>query len=119
MKVVLQDIVRDVAKATKLAIPDARVVVRRLLSTLEEGLLSGQRIEIRDFGVFKTKIVRGKKGRDMARNLSISLPAYTKVSFKAGKNLKNIFRNLPEAPPPAVGEDGQLEMPILLEVVNR
>jgi len=54
MKVVLQDIVREVAKTTKLALPDARVVVNRLLSTLEEGLLNGQRIEIRDFGVFQT-----------------------------------------------------------------
>ena len=80
MKVVLQDIVREVAKTTKLALPDARVVVKRLLSTLEEGLISGQRIEIRDFGVFQTKIVSGKKGRDLSRNLPISLSSYNKVS---------------------------------------
>lgn len=121
MKVVLQDIVREVSKTTKLALPDAQVVVRRLLSTLEEGLLSGQRIEIRDFGVFQTKIVSGKKGRDMARNLTLSLSSYKKVSFKPGKNLKRLFWNLPGGVEPAVLKSGQLEMPLLSErkVVNR
>jgi nucleoid DNA-binding protein len=110
MKVVLQDIVGQVSKATKLALPDARVVVRRLIATLEEGLISGQRIEIRDFGVFQTKIVSGKKGRDLSRNLSMPLPSYKKVSFKAGKNLKKLFWNLPEDQKPPVSKSGQMEM---------
>ena len=110
MKVVLQDIVREISKATKLALPDAQVVVKKLLSTLESGLLSGQRIEIRDFGVFQTKIVSGKKGRDLSRNLSIPLPAYKKVSFRAGKNVRKLFRELPQTPQTVVVKEGQLEM---------
>jgi integration host factor subunit beta len=114
MKVVLQDIVREVSKTTKLALPDAKVVVKRLLATLERGILAGQRIEIRDFGVFQTKIVSGKKGRDLSRNLSIPLPAYKKVSFKAGKHLRKVFWNLPSDKEPAVSKDGQLEMSLLI-----
>ena len=117
MKVVLQDIVREVSKTTKFALPEAQVVVRKLLSTLEKGLLTGQRIEIRDFGVFQTKIVSGKKGRDLSRNLAMPLPSYKKVSFKAGKNLRKLFWNLPEKKEPEVSPDGQLEMPLM--VVNR
>jgi nucleoid DNA-binding protein len=117
MKLVLQDIVREVSKTTKLALPDAQVVVKRLLSTLEKGLISGQRIEIRDFGVFQTKTVSGKKGRDLSRNLAIPLPSYKKVSFRAGKNLRKLFWNLPEKKEPAVAPNGQLEMPLM--VVNR
>lgn len=116
MKLVTQDIVRQVSKATKLALPDAQVVVRKLLSSMEEALLNGQRIEIRDFGVFQTKIVSGKKGRDLVRNLSIQLPSYKKVSFKAGKNLKRLFWNLPEAKQPPVSR-GQLDM--FQEAVNQ
>ena len=118
MKVVLQDIVREVSKATKLALPDAKVVVKRLISTLEAGLLNGDRIEIRDFGVFQTKIVSGKKGRDLSRNLPISLSSYTKVSFKPGKNLKRHFWRLTGEKAAAVSKDGQLEMP-WLEAVNQ
>src|SRR6185369_6213675 len=110
MKVVLQDIVREISKATKLALPDAQVVVKKLLSTLEGGLLSGQRIEIRDFGVFQTKIVSGKKARDLSRNLTIPLPAYKKVSFRAGKNVRKLFRDLPQTTQAVVVKDGQLEM---------
>ena len=116
MKVVLQDIVREVAKATRLALPDAHVVVKRILSTLEHGLLSGQRIEIRNFGVFQTKAVLGRKGRDLARNIAIPLPTYLKVSFKASKNIRRLFRNLPEENAPAAAENGQLEL--FLEAVN-
>src|SRR6185369_10761536 len=110
MKLVLQDIVGDVSKTTKLALPDAKVVVRKLISALEQGLISGQRIEIRDFGAFQTKIVSGKKGRDLSRNLSLSLPAYKKISFKAGKKLKHSFRDLPEDKPRQEVKAGQMEM---------
>ncbi len=110
MKLVLQDIVGEVSKATKLAMPDAQVVVRRLLSTLEEGLKNRQKIEIRGFGVFQTKIVSGKKGRDLSRNLTLALPSYQKVSFKAGKNLKKLFWNLPEEKKTSAPPQGQLEM---------
>ena len=110
MKVVLQDIVLEVSKTTKLALPDARVVVEKLLSTLEEGLLRGGRIEIRDFGVFQTKIVSGKKGRDLSRNLSMVLPDYRKVSFKAGKNLKKLFWCQPEEKKAVPQPVGQLDM---------
>ena len=117
MKLVLQDIVAEVAKTTKLALPDAQVVVRRLLSTLEKGLLNGDRIEIRDFGVFQTKIVSGKKGRDLSRNLAMPLASYKKVSFRAGKNLRKLFWNLPDKQEPVISSGGQLEMPLM--VVNR
>jgi nucleoid DNA-binding protein len=111
MKLVLQDIVGEVSKAIRLPLPEAQVVVRCLLSTLEQGLKDGHRIEIRDFGVFQTKTVSGKKGRDLSRNLAITLPAYRKISFKAGKNLKKVFWDLPQDPKrlPVQGQ-GQLEM---------
>ncbi len=113
MKVVLQDIVGAVQKTTKLARPDAQVVVRRILKVLEEGLISGQRVELRNFGVFQTKIVSGRKGRDLNRNLTLTLPPYKKVSFRAGKNLRKLFRDLPDEP--KVLKNGQLEMPMFQE----
>ncbi len=50
----------------------------------------------------------------MSRNLSIDLPSYKKVSFKAGKNLKKVFRELPGEVEPVVAKNGQLEMPIFV-----
>ncbi len=110
MKVVLQDLVRDVSKAAQITLPDAQVVVKKILSSMEEALVSGDRIEIRDFGVFQTKLVSGKKGRDIQNNRSIALPDYRKISFKAGKNIRRLFREQPSPHPPVVGNDGQLEL---------
>ena len=115
MVVALQDIVREVSKATKLALPDAKVVVRKILASLKQGLESGQRIEIRDFGVFRVKTVKGKKARDLSRNLTIFLSSYQKVSFKPGKNLRRFFWNMSGAGEPAKKEapaklKGQLDM---------
>ena len=140
MKVVLQDIVRQVSKATKLTLPDAQVVVRKLIATLETGLVNGQKIEIRDFGVFQVKTVSGKKGRDLNKGTVIDLPPYKKVSFKVGKNIKKLFRELPgeesvhEVKPgpfdkaqdqpsakaqgqPSDGAQGQLEMSVLMDEI--
>ena len=88
MKVVLQDIVREIAKATGLKSPDAKVVTQRILHTLEEGLLAGETIEIRDFGVFKTRWVEGRVGRDLREGKAIALPPSLQVRFKPGKRLK-------------------------------
>ncbi len=90
MKLVLQDIVRAVAKASGLKVPDAKVVTQRIIDTLEEGLLRGETIEIRDFGVFKTKLVQGRVGRDLNRGISIALPPTRRIKFKPGKKLKPI-----------------------------
>jgi nucleoid DNA-binding protein len=88
MKVVLQDIVREVAKASGLKFPDAKVVTQRILDALEEGLCSGETIEIRDFGVFKTRLVQGRIGRDLRHGTAIALPPTRQIRFKPGKRLK-------------------------------
>ena len=119
MKVVLQDIVREIAKTTKLALPDANVVARKIISTLIQGILEGERIEIRGLGTFQTKLVKGKKGRDIMRNRSMVLPPYRKISFKAGKGWKMELPPTPETQPPVEVQNGQLEMPILGELVSR
>ena len=90
MKLVLQDIVRAVAKASGLKVPDAKVVTQRILDTLEEGLLQGETIEIRDFGVFKTRLVKGRVGRDLNRGTSMVLQPTRRIKFKPGKRLKPI-----------------------------
>jgi nucleoid DNA-binding protein len=90
MKAVLQDIVRAVAKAAGLKTPDAKIITQRILDTLEEGLLQGETIEIRDFGVFRTKLVEGRVGRDLNRGTSIALPPTRRIKFKPGKKLKPI-----------------------------
>ena len=94
MTVVIGDIVRDIARATKLTLPESRVVVGRILDSIVEGLGQGEDYEIRNFGTFRSRVVSGKVGRHMATGISVALPPMRKVSFKVGKFLKPVTAEL-------------------------
>ncbi|MGH7739954.1 MAG: HU family DNA-binding protein [bacterium] len=90
MKLVLKDIVNEIAKAAGLRLPEAKVVAQSILDSLEEGLRQGEIIEIRDFGVFKSLWVEGRVGRDLRRGTALKLPPRRQIRFKPGKRLKPI-----------------------------
>ena len=85
-----REIVNKIAKRLGLTQELVKEVVEELLVELEEALSSGERIEIRNFGIFKTKITKPRIARNPQTGESISLPARRKVSFKPGKLLKKI-----------------------------
>lgn len=83
----IQEAVRDVARAAQLTLPEARVVVRTLLSGMEKALTGEGRLEIRDFGTFRVRTVRGRVGRLLSRNESLPLPPHRRVFFRPGRRL--------------------------------
>ena len=85
-----REIVNKIAKTLGLTQELVKEVVEGLLAELEEALIRGERIEIRNFGIFKTKITKPRIARNPQTGESISLPARRKVSFKPGKLLKRI-----------------------------
>ncbi len=85
-----REIVNKIAKRLGLTQELVKEVVEEFLVELEEALIRGERIEIRNFGIFKTKITKPRIARNPQTGESISLPARRKVSFKPGKLLKKI-----------------------------
>ncbi len=85
-----REIVNKIAKRLGLTQELVKEVVEEFLVELEEALIRGERIEIRNFGIFKTKITKPRIARNPQTGESISLPARRKVSFKPGKLLKRI-----------------------------
>lgn len=81
-------LVDRVTENTGLKRADVQAAVESFISVLMEELGKGERIEIRDFGVFD---IRRRKAR-MAQNprtlQRISVPAKTTVRFKAGRQLR-------------------------------
>ncbi len=84
-----REIVNKIAKRLGLNQELVKEVVEELLIELEGALIRGERIEIRNFGVFKTKITKPRIARNPQTGDSISLPARKKVTFKPGKLLKS------------------------------
>ena len=85
-----REIVNKIAKRLGLTQELVKEVVEGLLVELEESLIRGERIEIRNFGIFKTKITKPRIARNPQTGESISLSARRKVTFKPGKVLKKI-----------------------------
>lgn len=84
---VKKDIIQVLAYECGLRTDQAAKAFQTILGTIEDGLKNGQRIELRNFGVFK--VVQRKKsfGRDIKKGKLIPLEPQKKVKFKAGKIL--------------------------------
>ncbi len=81
------DIVRDLARRTRLPLPDAQESINRILDFLAEVLEQGERVEIRDFGVFRLSIRPGRMGRNPRTGETVSVPPTRYVRFRAGRLL--------------------------------
>lgn len=64
---------------------DARNVVDAILAVIEDALVNGDRVEIRGFGVFKTKISDQRIGRNPKTGEEIFLPEKRHVRFLPSK----------------------------------
>lgn len=98
-----KDLIEAVAVATGKDKEVVREIVQSLLGHMVDALATGQRIEIRDFGVFEVK----KRGARTAQNPKtlqrVVVPPKASVKFKPGRLLREQVEGesiLPEAPEP-------------------
>ena len=88
-----KDIANRIKSDNNISTEESKIMVEIVLNSIRSFLLKPEkqyRIEVRNFGVFE---VKPTKPRDKARNpktLQIfKVPARRKLSFKAGKSIKN------------------------------
>jgi nucleoid DNA-binding protein len=62
--------------------------VRLVLDGITEALVEEGRIELRNFGVFEVKRRRARKARNPRTGESVSVPARSVVTFKAGLEME-------------------------------
>ena len=76
--------------AEKIRIPQFLVlkIISETLSEITEGLVRGDKLELRDFGVFKIKTRNKRIGRNPRTGAEVLIPPRKIVYFKAGKILK-------------------------------
>jgi nucleoid DNA-binding protein len=84
------NIVEKISKELKprVARTDVLIICQKFLDEVSKALLSGNRVEFRDFGVFRTKLRKPKVGRNPKTNVPVHIPPRLVVVFKPGKNLK-------------------------------
>lgn len=82
------DIVKRVAQHLKIKDSEALDVVDAIIDAMRECICEDERLEIRDFGVFQTKVRKPRVGRNPRNRKEYPIPARRVVTFKLGKELK-------------------------------
>jgi integration host factor subunit beta len=100
------DLVEEVIKVTQLPRKEAEVTVETIFESVIFALQSGDKIEIRGFGSFRTRSRRGRMGRNPKTGEKVEVPAKRIPFFKPSKELKDFVNNSGAAsssgaPPPS------------------
>ena len=62
-------------------------IFKRFFDLLEKNICNHISIELRNFGVFKTKLMNSRFGSDPRSKKKIYIPSKWKVTFKASENI--------------------------------
>ena len=82
-----QDIIQQVVERTGLTRSKAEAAVDTIFSGLKRALASGDRIELRGFGVFSVKPRKTGVGRNPRTGTEVTITPGRAVRFKPGKDL--------------------------------
>ena len=105
------DLIEEVSRAIEMSRKDSEVIVETVFDSIVKTLRSGDKIEIRGFGSFRTRERKSRVGRNPKTGARVEVPAKKIPFFKPSKELKDVVNNsagpvpAPEnAPPPPTPE---------------
>jgi len=84
-----KDIILKVSDETNLKQIDVKKIVQETFNCIIEALVRGEKIELRNFGVFKLKQRRSRTGRNPRTGQIVPVPPKKVVVFKPGLEMKN------------------------------
>jgi len=83
-----KDIILKISDDINLKQLDVKKVVQKTFDTIIEALVRGEKIELRNFGVFKIKQRKGRTGRNPRTGQVVPVPPRKVVVFKPGLEMK-------------------------------
>jgi len=83
-----KDIILKVSDETNLKQTDVKKIVQKSFDYMVEALVRGEKIELRNFGVFKIKERKSRTGRNPRTGQVVPVPARKVVVFKPGLEMK-------------------------------
>src|SRR2546422_11501089 len=101
MTLTKRDLVIRIAEDTGIKQQQVLIVVQKTLDEIAGALARGQKVELRNFGVFEVKVRKARIGRNPnAPAADVPIPQRSVVKFKPGKELRVEVLKLPPPPPP-------------------
>lgn len=83
-----KDIILKISDETQLKQIDVKKVVQKTFDYIVESLSRGEKIELRNFGVFKLKQRKSRTGRNPRTGQIVPVPPRKVVVFKPGLEMK-------------------------------
>ena len=83
-----KDIIIKISEDTGLKQVDVKEVVQRTFDIIIDSLRVSDKVELRNFGIFKVKVRKGRQGRNPRTGDSVAIPDKKVVSFKPGMKMK-------------------------------
>ena len=106
MTLTKRDLVIRISNETGLIQQQVLEVLQKTLDYIAEALANGDKVELRNFGVFEVKVRKARIGRNPnAPETDVPIPERSVVKFKPGKEMRaDVLRLSPKPssqPPPA------------------
>ncbi len=83
------DLIAKVAEKTEFTKKDAEKAVAAVLSSIEDALSGGEKVQLVGFGTFEIRNRAARKGRNPQTGQEIKIAAARVPVFKAGKALRD------------------------------
>jgi integration host factor subunit beta len=100
------DLIEEVARVIEMTRKEAEVIVEAIFDSIVRALRSGDKIEIRGFGSFRTRQRQPRVGRNPKTGTRVEVPAKKIPYFKPSKELKDVVNGTfnPKEPKAATPE---------------
>ena len=102
MTLTKRDLVVRISSETGLVQQQVLDVIQKTLDYIADALAKGEKVELRNFGVFEVKVRKARVGRNPnAPEKDVPIPQRAVVKFKAGKEMRADVLKLSPAVPQA------------------
>jgi integration host factor subunit beta len=87
------DLIDEVSSVVEMTRKDSEVIVEAIFDSVVKALRSGDKIEIRGFGSFRTRQRQSRIGRNPKTGTRVEVPAKRIPYFKPSKELKDLVND--------------------------
>jgi DNA-binding protein HU-beta len=87
------DLITKISDKTGIPKVDVMVTLETMFKEIKESLIAGENIYIRGFGSFITKKRAAKIGRNIKKNVAVSIPEHYIPAFKPAKEFVREVKN--------------------------
>lgn len=98
MTLTKRDLVTRISEESGLTQQQVLEIVQKTLDYIADALAKGDKVELRNFGVFEVKVRKARVGRNPnAPETDVPIPERSVVKFKAGKEMRaDVLKLSPE-----------------------